>query len=280
MLSLLCASLSATGDEIRIAASDLLSAYIEAPLQAYATENDVLFTIESIGSLPALDRLRSDEIDLALIAVPDGQEVPRDEFSAYPFAYDAAVVVVNERNPLDEISMGYLGGIFGSNEEYNFNTWGDLGLSGWGSRNIKPLAGPANESIALELFRYSVFTGGSMKPSVAMVKANEIEDIIANDASSIGILSKMPENDEIKVLMVSSAQNAPAFGPTDDNIHYGDYPIRLAFYITYNARDELKLAPLVRVLYDDAVAESLNSNGLFALPQTVRRQLTIDLDLN
>lgn len=274
----LIASLQA--EEIRIAASDLLADYIKAPLAAYGEANDMTFVIDSIGSLPALDRLRSDEIDLAIIAVPEANEVPREEFSIYPFAYDAAVIVVNESNPIDEISLAHLGGIFGTNEEFSFNTWGDLGLSGWGSRNIKPLAGTSDESIALELFKYSVFKGGAMKPSVAMVKAGEIEDLLRSDAASIAIISRMPKKGNVKVLMVSQGgKDAPAFGPSDDNVHYGDYPIRLAFYIAYNERDAAKLRSVIRELLDDEVAASLRKNDLLALPDTVRRKLLIDLDL-
>jgi ABC-type phosphate transport system substrate-binding protein len=265
--------------EIRIAASDLLADYIEPPLKAYGAMNDLSFDIDSIGSLPALDRLRSDEVDLAIIAVPEGNEVPREEFSIYPFAYDAAVVVVNESNPIDEISLAHLGGIFGSNEEFNFNTWGDLRLSGWGSRNIKPLTGTSEKSIALELFKYTIFRSGSMKPSVAMVKDAEVEDLLRSDAASIAILSRMPRKSSVKVLMVSTTNEAPAFGPSDDNVHYGDYPIRLAFYIVYDPRDEAKLRPVIRELLNDAVAESLRKNNLIALPDTVRRKLLIDLDL-
>lgn len=271
---------SLQAEDIRVAASDLLADYIKAPLEAYGEEHDKTFVIESIGSLPALDRLRSDEIDFAIIAVPEGNEVPREEFSIYPFAYDAAVIVVNGSNPIDEISLAHLGGIFGSNEEYNFNTWGELGLSGWGSRNIKPLAGTSDESIALELFKYSVFKGGVMKPSVTMVKASEIEDLLRSDAGSIAIFSRMPEKDNVKVLMVSKGdKDSPAFGPTDDNVHYGDYPIRLAFYIAYNKRDAAKLREVIRELLNDEVTASLRKNNLFALPDTVRRKLLIDLDL-
>jgi ABC-type phosphate transport system substrate-binding protein len=260
---------------------DLLADYIKAPLKAYAAENDSTFVVDSIGSLPALDRLRSDEIDLAIIAVPDGDEVPRDEFSVYPFAYDVAVIVVNATNPIDEISVASLGGIFGSKEELNLNTWGELGLSGRSSRNIKALAGTSDESIALELFKYNTLKDGVMKPSVSMVKDAEVEDLLRSDAASIAILSRMPENKNIKVLMVSSDSDtyAPAFGPTDDNVHYGDYPIRLAFYIVYNLRDDAKLRPTIRELLNDEVATSLRSNDLIALPETVRRKFLIDLDL-
>jgi ABC-type phosphate transport system substrate-binding protein len=272
---------TAQAEEIRIAASDLLADYIKVPLKAYGAENGATFFVDSIGSLPALDRLRSDEIDLAIIAVPEGDQVPRDEFSTYAFAYDAAVLVVNESNPIDEISVARLGGIFGSNEELNLNTWGELGLSGWGNRNIKALVGTSDESIALELFKYSIFKGGVMKPSVSMVKDTEIEDLLRSDAASIAILSRMPKNRKIKVLMVSSGSDiyTPAFGPTDDNVHYGDYPIRLAFYIVYNLRDDAKLRPVIRELLDDEVAASLRANDLIALPDTVRRKFLIELDL-
>lgn len=283
MLLLLPLSLIATAqaEEIRIAVSDLLADYILAPLKVYGAENDTTFVVDSIGSLPALDRLRSDEIDLAIVAVPEGDELPRDEFNIYPFAYDVAVIVVNDSNPIDEISVARLGGIFGSNEEFNLNTWGELGLSGWGSRNIKALAGTNDKSIALELFKHSIFKGGGLKPNVSMVKDTEIEDLIGSDAASIAILSRMPENSNIKVLMVSSGGDtyAPAFGPTDDNVHYGDYPIRLAFYILYNKRDDVKLRSTIRELLNDEVATSLRANDFIALPDTLRRKLLIDLDL-
>ena len=268
-------------EEIRIAVSDLLADYILAPLKVYGAENGTTFVVDSIGSLPALNRLRSDEIDLAIVAIPEGDEVPRDEFNIYPFAYDVAVIVVNDSNPIDEISVARLGGIFGSNEELNLNTWGELELSGWGSRNIKALAGTNDNSIALELFKHSIFKGGGLKPNVSMVKDTEIEDLIGSDAASIAILSRMPENSNIKVLMVSSGGDtyAPAFGPTDDNVYYGDYPIRLAFYILHNARDDIKLRTTIRELLNDEVATSLRANDFIALPDTLRRKFLIDLDL-
>lgn len=266
--------------EIRIAASDLLATVIETPLDAYAADREVEIDIDSIGSLPALDQLQANEIDLAVIAIPEGEEIPRQEFSVYPFAYDVAVVVVNENNPINEISLAQLGGIFGNEEEFNYNSWGDMGLSGWGSRNIKPFSGTADDSIALELFKYSVFKRGSMRSGVAMVNASEIEGLLNTDAASIGILSRMPNNQNLKVLMVSPDENSPAFGPTSENVHFGDYPIRLSFYIVYNQRDQERLKPVIGQLLGDEVASGLKDNNLIALPETVRRKLLIDLNLD
>lgn len=281
-LSLILATLatcSLHAEEIRISASDLLAEFIKAPLAAYGDENEITFDIEGVGSLPALDNLRSDDIDLAILAVPEVDSELREDYTIYPFAYDVAVVVVNASNPIGEITMGRLGGIYGANEEYNFNTWGDLGLSGWGSRSIKPIAAPSKDSISLELFKHSVFKGGGMKQQVTMIKDSEAEEQIISDPASIAILSRPPKSSKVKAVMISEEVGSPAFGPSEDNVHYGDYPIRLAFYIVFNKRDEAKLKPILRVLLNDEVAASLRENQLFALPDTIRRKLTIDLDL-
>ena len=279
-LALLVAPFAAAlqADDLRIAASDLLADAIRDPLTSFAERNEFDLQIDGIGSLPAMDRLRANEIDLAIIALPDDQEVPREEFAIYPFAYDASIIVTNESNPIDEISLARLGGIYGTNEEFNFNNWGELGLSGWGNRNIKPLTGVESESIALELFRYTVLSRGAMKTSVAMVQGREIESMVASDAASIAIMSGLPEADGLKVLMISSGANAPAFGPTRENIHFGDYPIRLVFYIAFYPRDSEKLNEILRTLLSDLVAESLEENQLFPLPSSVRRQLLVDLE--
>jgi hypothetical protein len=62
-------------------------------------------------------------------------------------------------------------------------------------------------------------------------------------------------------------------------VHYGDYPIRLAFYIVYNLRDDARLRSTIRELLNDEVATSLRTNDLIALPETVRLKFLIDLDL-
>lgn len=267
-------------DEIRIAASDLLAQFISPSLKAYAEENNQVLKIDAVGSLPAMDRLRSDEIDLAIVAFPEGSDIPRSEFSVYPFAYDTAVIVVNNGNPVNEITLPRLAGIFGSSEELNFNTWGELGLSGWQTRNIKPLAGPVEDSITLELFRHAVLSGRSLKPSVGIMRDSEIEEAIASSIASIGILSGLPKNKNLKMLMLSEGEGRTAYWPSSEIIHLGDYPIRLGFYLVYHSSAEEKLQPVLRVLLGEPLAAVLSKNNFFPLPVSVRNQLLIDLNLN
>jgi hypothetical protein len=106
-----------------------------------------------------------------------------------------------------------------------------------------------------------------------------VEGLLVSDAASIAILSRLPKHPKVKAPMISSEANGPAFGPTDDNIHYGDYPIRLPFYAVYHHRDESRIKGVLRALLSDDIADSLREHNLFPLSNTVRRKLMIDLDL-
>lgn len=271
---------SLQAQEIRIAASDLLSEFIKAPLKAYAEEYDLNLVIESIGSLPALDKLRSNEIDLAILAVPEENPLPRAEFKIFPFAYAASVIVVNQANPTQDISIDQLGGIFGSREELRVNTWGDLGFSGLSGRNINPLVISSEYSISQELFKNKVLEGSFLNPSVVACSESEIDYLISLNVASIAVTSRISNSMSLKTLMLSKDSDSPAFGPTPNNIHYGDYSLRLPFYITFNQRDETKLKSLIRELFGDELASCLTDNGLFSLPENIRRRLIMDLDLD
>ena len=270
-------SLQLQAEVIRVSASDLLSDFIAEPLQWDAEQRGEDFEIKGIGSVSALERLRAGQADLAIIAIPTDAAWPEGDFNVEPFAYDVAVVVVNNDNPLNEVTLSQLGGIFGGSENYNFTTWDQLGLRGWDRRGIKSMAAQNSDSVSLELFKHSVLMGGKLKSGVAMVKAVEVERLVESDSSAIAVLSSLPQSEKIKPLMLSLATDKPAFGPTENNIHYGDYPIRLAFYLVYRSSDSEKLGGLLHSLYSDEVAQVLTGNHLFSLPDTVRRQFQTDL---
>ncbi len=266
-------------EEFRIAVSDLIVRDIQAPLEAYADEHEFTLEIESIGSLPALDKLRSDELDLAIVALPDDNRSPRGEFIVYPFAYDASLVVVKQSNPILEISMKELAGIFGSQQELSVNTWGDLGFSGLGSRNINALLGVSENSIILELFKHYVLQGTSFNSNVSIDKVENVEALVISNGSAIALMPRLPKKNGLKTLMISNDADSPAFGPTPNNIHHGDYPIRLPFCIAFNQRDKSKLVPLIRYLLEDEMASHLESNSLFSLSNNTRRNLVMELEL-
>jgi hypothetical protein len=159
-------------------------------------------------------------------------------------------------------------------------TWGDLGLTGRGSRSIKALADQNDESIALELFKHTAFKGVKLKASVERTSRATIESILAQNAAAIAILSRKPDDPMIKLLSVAEAEDLPAFGPSDDNVHYGDYLFRLSFYLVLPDTDTMGVADVALELLGDPMATVLADAGLIPLPKAVRQQLQMDLNLS
>ena len=271
--------LIAQAESVRVVASDLLSPYLEAPLKAFDAMDGLDLKVEGMGSIPALDQIRDGDADLAIIAIPGDDAMPAGELKLYPFAFDASILAVSAMNPLNEISVEFLGGIFGSEEKNNFGRWGELGIPGWGNRNIKPVVATADESIAFELFKFHSIESGALRSSVAFVSEDEVEEMILSDAATICVLSRVPNSAGVKLLMVADSEGGPAYAPTEDNIYYGDYPIRLPFYIAFEPAKEELVRPLVRALLSQDVSDALKQAELFPLPDSIRENLLVDLDL-
>lgn len=266
-----------TAEGLRISASDLLSDYIEEPLNAAAQQRDTSYQVKGGGSLPALQLLEAGKVDLAIVAIPAGEALPEGDFTVQSFVYATAVVVVSQDNPLDELSLAQLGGIFGPNEALNLTNWGQFQLPGWESRGIKAVAAQNSESVALELFKHQVLSNDELKTGVSVLKQPQVERLVESDLGVIAVLPGLPKSAKLKPLMLSTDSTKPAFGPNENNIHYGDYPLRLAFYLVYRSSDAQKLDPVFSILYGEEVTELLRQNNLFCLPDTVRRKVRTDL---
>ena len=277
LFSILFSSINA--EEVRIAISDLLAGTLTDALMSDAQEKDIKYQIEIIGSLPALDKLNAGELDMALIAIPNRSSQPSSNYQLYPLAYSTSIIAVNAYNPLDEISIQRLSGTFGSHEELSLSSWSEIGLSGWGNRGIKTIVGQLEESISLELFKHIALEDGKLKSTVSLLKNDAAISILSNDVAAMAILPTIPENKNIKVLSVAKEQDSPAFEPSDDNIHYGDYPFGLSFYIVLLKSEVPNLAYVVEALLGDSVAKALSVSHFVPIPYNVRQQLQMDLTL-
>lgn len=282
-LFLFLTNIAANAAELRIAVSDLISDDVAEKIQALAEEKSVETSIVSIGSLPAIDYLRADEISLAVIVAPedmDSIQLPEDTYETLTIAYGTAVVAVNKANPIDEVSFDDLQGIFSVSSDLNVEAWDALRPDVLVGKSIKPLMMQAEKSASKELFRYTVLQGDAIKLTVSEVDDSEIEKLLTNDSSSIAVLPYLPDNDQIKALMISPDPESPAFGPTNNNVYYGDYPIRLPFQIVYKKETKPDLSEIFSVFLSDELTEALKENGLFVLPDAIRKSHISSLGLS
>ena len=262
-----------------MAVSDLMADSLEASIAELAEQNSLKINFSKQGSLPALERLASDELDIAVIVVPQGHSMPDSRYTVYPFAYDVAVLAVNEDNPVGEVSLPQLQGIFGAEGRDDYQTWDGLGLSGWTGRSIKTFAAEIENSVSNELFKFTVLKTGGFKSSVNLVDVASAERTISTDVTCIGLLSRKLDSRRIKTLMVSVGENLPAYGPSPDNVHYGDYPLRLPFYVVFEASNKDRIKPILSYLLSEGCAKLLESKNFYALPDTVRSQYSFELNM-
>ena len=273
-------SIISYADEIRIAYSDLMPEAFEGALQSFSESNELNIETTRMGSLPILEEFLEGKFDLCIVAMPEDVELPKlddTKYSSIPLAYKTAVVVVNKDNPIRQIRLDQLSGIFGSQEGLSLKNWRDLDISGFAISSIAPFVPIEENGITSELFRHTVLSSYDYTASVRAFDLDLLKGTIANSNNAIGILPKDPEISDIKVLFVSKNKDSIAYGPTSENIYFGDYPIQLPFYILYNLNDSKRLLPMISYFLEDEIEEVLKKNSFYTVPKVFREKFSVDM---
>lgn len=286
LLSLFAASalvLPAHADEIDVVGSDLLQGAVAEPLKAFAESKDLDVVIDLYGSIPAMSMLRNDEAQLALIARPDdGTKFKIDGYDAIPFAYQIAVVVVNTDNPITELSLKQLVGIFGTSSDQYYGRWGDLGLGGnISKRSIQPMIVEIPDSVTRELFKSKVLDRGAFKSNTLTIENFEKSpELMVSDTGAIGIFPYVPSQSSLRAVSISSGEpGAFAYGPSRENVYDGSYVLRLPFYLVFKKENKAELREILRFMLSEETSKSLADNGFVPLSENVRKRTNLELDI-
>ncbi|OGI08615.1 MAG: hypothetical protein A3I68_01135 [Candidatus Melainabacteria bacterium RIFCSPLOWO2_02_FULL_35_15] len=154
-------------------------------------------------------------------------------------ALDALIIIVNKKNPVDEISLDALEKIF-SNEIKN---WKEVSLNSF----EKPLTPVIREkgSGTNEFVINRVLQGDSFSSSIISKNLNnELIRYVAEHEGAISFTNSTNypwKNQDIKYLKVKNYDNSPAVSPFEeqklnkDAIRYGDYPLAHYLYLITQA---------------------------------------------
>ena len=243
----------------------------------------VNLSVYQSGSLPMIEDFLSDQLDICILALPEGREFPileDDKIIKIPFGYISSVVVVNVENPISEITIDELVSMFGdSSASANLLSWRDFGMASFSTSSIKAYAVKEDAGISSDLFRYSVLSEKSFSSSVSLGSEDEVQRMIVQDKAAIGVFPAKPKNANLKVVFVAQDKESIAYGPSANNVYYSDYPIRLPFYIVYNIADSKQLYPLINILLSDSVCDIIEENDFYPIPKVIREKLIIDLQM-
>lgn len=183
----------------------------------------------------AIRALFAAECDLAVIS----RELEPEERSAaargglelegYRFAKDAVVVIVNPRNPVENLALDDLKRIY----QGRIANWSELGSA---ARAIEPVF-PDPKSDMAEFFVQQVMNGEPVKARVAVVDHDSVAVAeVEARAGGIGFVSLAWAERGAKVVRVSSLTGLPYWKPDLEAVYQGDYPLTrsLSFYVRAN----------------------------------------------
>ena len=275
---------SSYGNVIRIAGSDLLRDVVPDAIENSVQTERFECEFDFLGSYLAIKGIHSGEVDIAIVAIPEGTDVVEEEIEKLPFAYQIAILAVNRANPIESVSLKQLRGVFGVNPDLKITYWGELGLTGgWGLGDVQPVALRDVHSVALVLLKDKALGFAiELSPSVMIVEdESQLKQNLLKNNFSLGVFPNLPKEKEIKILPVSETEDHYAFEPSEQNIFYGDYPLQLPFYILYSSQvvDKDYLGSLLKVLYSDRLADRLRQHYFIPLPKNVREEKILNLDL-
>lgn len=281
-LAALCTGLPlcATAADVTLAGSDLLRPALEKPLAGTSVGAGRTLRLRLAGSRSGLDDLRAGRADLAVVVFAPDEPPPDKEFRLIPLAYQVAVFAVNDDNPVRQVSFAQLGGMYGEKESTSFRKWGGLGAKGvWAEKSISLNIVEDPDSLSLDLFRHTVLNTPQLKTTI--LEQPSVEELlrkVRTDDTCIGLFPRrLADAAGVHVLLIARDEKDVPFGPTPANIHTGDYPLRLPFFIAFNPLRAGELAPVAATLLSDDTAAALEKSGFVAVPANgraeARRQL-------
>lgn len=165
-------------------------------------------------------------------------------------AVDALAVFVHKDNPIQQLTLGQIDGIFSKTRKSgakDVRTWGDLGLTGeWASRPIS-LYGRNSASGTYGFFKEKALAKGDYKDTVKEQPGSaSVVQGITEDRYGIGYSGIGYATSGVKTVNLSKKEGDPYFTTGADDVLTGKYPLARYLYVYVNKAPNRPADPLVR----------------------------------
>jgi phosphate transport system substrate-binding protein len=169
--------------------------------------------------------------------------------TAIRVAIDALAVYVHKDNPLQSLTIPQVDAIFSvtrrCGEEADFNTWGQLGLTGsWQDRPIQ-LYGRNSVSGTYGYFKQVALCSGDFKNTVNEQPGSaSVVQAVSTSLNGIGYSGIGYVTSGVKALPLAEFEGAEAVPATPEAALSGDYPLSRYLYVYVNKKPGTPLSPL------------------------------------
>lgn len=261
-------TLAIPGHAMKLSGTDLFQGEMEETLSVAFVEAGLDVEIQFDGSLLGLRDLEAGTVDASLLAIPD-TVTDNNSLRKFPIGYQSVSFIVNSNNPVSEITYSQLNDLFREGGE--LSKWASLtDAPAWLDRNINLIASRRAGAMTLELFNASVMQGASYNVDLRFISGDDQEliDAVVGDVAALALTPAIEADGPIKALAVKSDETGQAYTPSRDNIFFGDYPLRLPFYLVVSDdMDDTTLGKLLQIIYSDAVMETLGTMNCIPVPE-------------
>lgn len=269
LLGGLCTSMAVT-----ISGSDLLGPAIEEALGAELSSSGTDGGFEFDGSLLGVKSLEDGDSVAAILALSDDTEKPGG-LTLLPIGYQVAAFAVHAENPVSELTYSQLSAIYADSGP--INSWGDISDdAAWKERGMTIWAARSSKTMSLELFNAVVIDGSLLKQSVrySTETGSDLLNLVREDSAGIVLVPQIEAIPSVRFLAIKADESGQAYTPSADNIFFGDYPLRLPFYLAVSESSaKAEIASILRGIFSAKVTEAMEAAGFVPLPVSERRSI-------
>lgn len=210
--------------KIRVEGSTTILPFMVRVSALYSGKGNAKIQVNSGGSKKGLEALMAEKCDIAMCSspVPDGLLAHAASkgirIKGFSFARDMIVPIVHPSNPINNLSLRQLGGIYGG----TIGSWSVLG----GRTAIIDVVARDQSSGTGEVWQ-RVVPGSSRTKDICVVKNSNsgVLAYVAEHPEAIGYVSFAILNHEVKPLSINGV------APTVENAKQGIYPISRKLYL-------------------------------------------------
>jgi phosphate transport system substrate-binding protein len=193
--------------------------------------------VDCRGSEAALPTLAGDDMLGLMSRTPTSEELAQAkhalgrEVIPLAVANDVIVICVHPENPLESISLKDLKRLFAGESAA---TWGDLALEGeWADRKIV-LHGRDADSGTRHYIRAFSGAKGAAEPDMASHTSHRsIVVAVAADRNALGYASRTAASQEVKIVGIRTADEAPPAFPDHQDVEAGRYPLVRSLHVLF-----------------------------------------------
>ncbi|MDB6053357.1 MAG: Phosphate binding protein [Verrucomicrobiales bacterium] len=272
ILTLAACALSAQAGKITIKGSDTLLTLAQKWAEIYmGAHSETKISVLGGGSGIGFAALQGQQTDLANAS----RKIKSTEIEAcikafgkrpteYKVCLDGLTVYVNQENPVKELTLEQLEGIFTG----KIKNWKEVG----GNDAAITVYSRENSSGTYEFFKEHVLKGKDFVASAqTMQGTSQVVQGVENDAKAIGY-GGASYAAKTRALGIKKDSSSPAIAPTEENVVKGTYPIwRYLFVYVNPSQDKGEIASYLTWIRSDEGQKVVKQEGYYPLPEALRK---------